>query len=263
MRTLIAITAIVLASAFSPVHAQAAWPNKPITLVVPFPPGGGTDAFARPLSVQLSKQLGRQVIIDNRGGAGGTVGASIAAKAAPDGYTFFIGAVHHTIAPGFYKLDYNLETDFAPLTIIANPPQVIVVNPNRVKAENFQDFLSYARKNPGKLNFGSAGNGYFASPRWGIVQDSKQDVHHSHSIPGRWPCAERLDRRQCRHDVRRHGFIGAAHSIGPDSAARAGGAEALTGVSEFADHGRSRLSRLRCLDLVRNLGHQGHTEGNP
>lgn len=158
MRILIAISAIVLASAFSPVHAQA-WPNKPITLIVPFPPGGGTDAFARPLSVQLSKQLGRQVIIDNRGGAGGTVGASIAAKAAPDGYTFFIGAVHHAIAPSFYKLDYNIETDLVPLTIIANPPQVIVVNPNRVKAENFKDFLAYVRSNPGKLNYASAGNG--------------------------------------------------------------------------------------------------------
>jgi tripartite-type tricarboxylate transporter receptor subunit TctC len=158
MRILIAITAIVLASAFSPVHAQA-WPNKPITLIVPFPPGGGTDAFARPLSVILSKQLGRQVIIDNRGGAGGTVGASIAAKAAPDGYTFFIGAVHHAIAPSFYKLDYNIETDLVPLTIIANPPQVIVVNPTRVKAENFKDFLAYVRSNPGKLNYASAGNG--------------------------------------------------------------------------------------------------------
>ena len=157
-RILIAISAIVLAGAFSPVHAQA-WPNKPITLIVPFPPGGGTDAFARPLSVILSKQLGRQVIIDNRGGAGGTVGASIAAKAAPDGYTFFIGAVHHAIAPSFYKLDYNIETDLVPLTIIANPPQVIVVNPSRVKAENFKDFLASLRDTPGKLNYASAGNG--------------------------------------------------------------------------------------------------------
>ena len=157
-RILIAISAIVLAGAFSPVHAQA-WPNKPITLIVPFPPGGGTDAFARPLSVILSKQLGRQVIIDNRGGAGGTVGAAIAAKAAPDGYTFFIGAVHHAIAPSFYKLDYNIETDLVPLTIIANPPQVIVVNPSRIKAENFKDFLAYVRSNPGKLNYASAGNG--------------------------------------------------------------------------------------------------------
>ena len=158
MRVFIAILAALLATAISPVHAQT-WPNKPITLVVPFPPGGGTDAFARPLSVHLSKQLGRQVIIDNRGGAGGTVGASIAAKAAPDGYTFFIGAVHHAIAPGFYKLDYNIETDLVPLTIIANPPQVIVVNPSRVKAENFKDFLTYVRNNPGKLNYASAGNG--------------------------------------------------------------------------------------------------------
>jgi tripartite-type tricarboxylate transporter receptor subunit TctC len=145
----------------SPLSAQAqAWPNKPVTLVVPFPPGGGTDAFARPLSAQLTKQLGRQVIIDNRGGAGGTVGASFAAKAAPDGYTFFIGAVHHAIAPSFYpKLDYDIERDLIPMTTIANPPQVIVVSPSRVKAANFGEFLNFARANPGKLNFGSAGNG--------------------------------------------------------------------------------------------------------
>ncbi len=159
MKVFFAIVMALLATATSPAHAQA-WPNKPITLVVPFPPGGGTDAFARPLSVQLSKQLGRPVIIDNRGGAGGTVGASIAAKQPPDGYTFFIGAVHHTIAPSFYpKLDYNIETDLVPLTIIANPPQVIVVNPARIKADNFKDFLDYVRKNPGKLNYASAGNG--------------------------------------------------------------------------------------------------------
>lgn len=159
MRLLFAIAVALLGAVTAPVHAQA-WPNKPVTLIVPFPPGGGTDAFARPLSVQLSKQLGRPVIIDNRGGAGGTVGASIAAKAAPDGYTFFIGAVHHAIAPSFYpKLDYNIETDLVPLTVIANPPQVIVVNPTRVKPDNFKDFLDYVRKNPGKLNYASAGNG--------------------------------------------------------------------------------------------------------
>jgi tripartite-type tricarboxylate transporter receptor subunit TctC len=159
MKVFLAVLTALLAAVTSPAHAQA-WPNKPITLVVPFPPGGGTDAFARPLSVQLAKQLGRPVVIDNRGGAGGTVGASIAAKAAPDGYTFFIGAVHHAIAPSFYpKLDYNIETDLVPLTIIANPPQVVVVNPTRVKADNFKDFLDFVRKNPGKLNYASAGNG--------------------------------------------------------------------------------------------------------
>ena len=146
--------------AAAPAHAQN-WPTKPITLIVPFPPGGGTDAFARPLSVQLSKQLGRQVIIDNRGGAGGTVGASIAAKAAPDGYTFFVGAVHHAIAPSFYpNLTYNIETDLVPLTVIAYPPQVIVINPARVKADDFKCIHGSAqRQNPGKLNYASAGNG--------------------------------------------------------------------------------------------------------
>lgn len=140
--------------------AQSAWPAKPITLVVPFPPGGGTDAFARPLAAQLTKQLGRQVIIDNKGGAGGTVGASFAAKQAADGYTYFIGAVHHAIAPSFYpKLDYNIETDLVPMTTIANPPQVVVVNPKRVAATDFKSFLDFARSNPGKLNYASAGNG--------------------------------------------------------------------------------------------------------
>ena len=142
------------------VAAQAGWPVKPVTLVVPFPPGGGTDAFARPLAAHLSKQLGRQVIIDNRGGAGGTVGASIAAKAQPDGYTYLIGAVHHTIAPSFYpKLDYKIETDLVPMTTIANPPQVVVVNPRRVAATDLKSFLDFTRANPGKLNYGSAGSG--------------------------------------------------------------------------------------------------------
>jgi tripartite-type tricarboxylate transporter receptor subunit TctC len=159
-RTLVAgALAVGLAAGWSVASAQA-WPNRPITLVVPFPPGGGTDAFARPLAAQLSKQLGKQVIIDNRGGAGGTVGAAIAAKAPGDGYTFFIGAVHHTIAPSFYpKLDYDIEKDLVPLTTIAYPPQVIVVNPTRVAATDLKGLLDTLGRNPGKLNYGSAGNG--------------------------------------------------------------------------------------------------------
>jgi len=143
----------------TPAHADT-WPSKPVTVIVPFPAGGGTDAFARPLTAQLSKQLGKQFVIDNRGGAGGTVGASLASKAAPDGYTVFIGGAHHAIAPSFYKkLDYDIEKDFIPVTVIAQPPQVVVVNPNRVKANTLQELIAYARANPGKLNYGSAGNG--------------------------------------------------------------------------------------------------------
>ena len=141
-------------------YAQSGWPVKPVTVVVPFPAGGGTDAFARPLSGQFSRLTGKQLIIDNRGGAGGTLGASIAAKAAPDGYTLFMGAVHHAIAPSVYpKLDYDLEKDFVPLALVANVPQVIVVNPKRAQAQDIKGMIDYARKNPAKLNYGSAGAG--------------------------------------------------------------------------------------------------------
>jgi tripartite-type tricarboxylate transporter receptor subunit TctC len=157
-RTVVAAGAAALAvpGAF----AQGAWPAKPVTIVVPFPPGGGTDAFARPLFALMSKNTGKQFIIDNKGGAGGTLGAGLAAKAAPDGYSFFMGAVHHAIAPSVYpKLDYSIESDFIPVGLISSVPQVIVVNPQRVAAKTLPELLDYIRKNPGKLNYGSAGNG--------------------------------------------------------------------------------------------------------
>jgi tripartite-type tricarboxylate transporter receptor subunit TctC len=142
------------------VAAQAGWPNRPVNVVVPFPAGGGTDAFARPLTAILSRNTGKQFLNDNRGGAGGTLGATLASKAAPDGYNFFMGAVHHAIAPAMYpKLEYNLETDFIPVGLISSVPQVIVVNPTRVPVKDLTSFLDYVRKNPGKLNYGSAGNG--------------------------------------------------------------------------------------------------------
>jgi len=162
-RTTLALSLSVLLGALVPsaAHAQpAAWPAKPLTIVVPFPVGGGTDAFARPLSAQLTKQLGQQVIIDNRGGAGGNLGAGIAAKAAPDGYTWFMGAVHHAIAPSIYpKLDYNLATDFVPIAMISSVPQVIVVNPQKITATDMKGLLAHLKANPGKVTYGSAGNG--------------------------------------------------------------------------------------------------------
>jgi tripartite-type tricarboxylate transporter receptor subunit TctC len=159
-RTFAKTTAATLAMYSIAAHAQSAWPNKPVSMVVPFPAGGGTDAFARPLSAQFSKNTGKQLIIDNRGGAGGTVGASVAAKAASDGYNLFMGAVHHTIAPSMYpKLDYDIEKDFTPLVLAAVVPQVLVVNPKKVPVANFKEFLDFVKKNPGKLNYGSAGGG--------------------------------------------------------------------------------------------------------
>lgn len=158
-RDVLRLAAAGLASGALIGHAQSNWPAKPVTLIVPFPAGGGTDAFARPLSAQFSRLTGQQLIIDNRGGAGGTLGAGIAARAQPDGYTLFMGAVHHTIAPSMYpKLDYDLEKDFIPLALVANVPQVLVVNPKKVPGD-FKAFMEQVRQNPGKLNFGSAGSG--------------------------------------------------------------------------------------------------------
>jgi len=159
-RLWLAAAATLLAAAPLGSAWSQTWPTKPVTIVVPFPAGGGTDAFARPLFSVMGKNTGKQFVIDNKGGAGGTVGAGVAARAAPDGYTFFMGAVHHAIAPSMYpKLDYNLETDFVPVGLIASVPQVIVVNPQRVPVADLKGLLDYLRKNPAKLNYGSAGNG--------------------------------------------------------------------------------------------------------
>ena len=140
--------------------AQGAWPNKSVRVINPFPAGGGTDAFLRPVMAKISQSLGQQFVVENLGGAGGTVGAAAAAKAPADGYTLFCGAVHHTIAESLYtRLPYNLERDFVPVTVLAYVPNVVVVHPKYTEINSFADFLAYVRKNPGKMNFGTAGNG--------------------------------------------------------------------------------------------------------
>ena len=160
--------------------ADSNWPTKPVTVVVPFPAGGGTDAFARPLAAQFSKSTGKTLVIDNRGGAGGTLGASIASKAAPDCYTLFMGAVHHAIAPSMYpRLDYDIEKDFIPLALLANVPQVVVVNPKKVSANTMQELIAQIKANPGKMSYASAGAGsshHLAGELFKI--QSKTDIMH-------------------------------------------------------------------------------------
>ena len=153
------LTLAVLALAAGPALGQA-WPQRTIMLIVPFAAGGGTDAFARPLAQQLDTQLGVRVLVENRPGAGGTAGAAAAAKAAPDGYTLFVGATHHAIAPAIYpKLSYNLEKDFVPIGMIARPPHVVVVNPQKVPAKTLAELIAEAQANPDKMTYGHAGLG--------------------------------------------------------------------------------------------------------
>ena len=135
------------------------WPNKPVKMIVPFPPGGGTDTVARPLAAKLSQVLGQQIVIDNRGGAGGTIGASVVAKSVPDGYTVLLYSVHGAVAVSAYKgLAYDLEKDLVPVTTAAIFPDVLVAA-SRVPAKTLPELIAYAKANDGKINCGSAGNG--------------------------------------------------------------------------------------------------------
>ncbi|WP_428660318.1 Bug family tripartite tricarboxylate transporter substrate binding protein [Reyranella sp.] len=158
-------TLVVAAAALSTVggtsaQAQAqSWPTRTIQLIVPFPPGGGSDTFARPFAAKLATQLGQQVVIDNRAGAAGTIGAAMVARAAPDGYTLLFGAVHHTVAANVYRaLPYDIERDLMPITGIAYVPDVLVMSPSLPVAD-LRAFIAYCRANPDKVNYGSSGIG--------------------------------------------------------------------------------------------------------
>ncbi len=151
----LASAAVTLGAA--PAWAQA-WPDKPIRLIVPYPPGGGTDIIARIVQQRLSEALGQSILIENRGGAGGAVGTEAAAKAAPDGYTFLFTLSSHTINPLLYKLNYDVERDFAPVTLIVSVPQLIGTQPG-ADFKSMQELVASARTHPGRLNFASVGNG--------------------------------------------------------------------------------------------------------
>ena len=140
--------------------AQSDYPNKPVRLIIGFPPGGSTDIVGRITALKLSERLGQQVIVDNRGGAGGTIGADIAAKAAPDGYTLTVGTTStHAVAAGAYsKLPYDPVKHFAPISLVAITPYLLVVNP-QVPANTLAELVALARNQPGKLNYASAGSG--------------------------------------------------------------------------------------------------------
>lgn len=141
------------------VSAQT-YPAKPIRLLVPFPAGGATDILARALSQKLGEKLGQPVVVENRPGAGGTIGADAASKAAPDGYTLLLATSStHSIGPAINpKIPYNAETDFTPIAYVASSPNIVLV-PNSSPATTMREFIDYARKNPGRLNYASSGNG--------------------------------------------------------------------------------------------------------
>ena len=157
-RTALQLAALALASVAGAAHAQA-WPSKPVSLVVPFPAGGTTDVLARALAERLSPAIGQPVIVENKPGAGATIGADYVAKAKADGHTLLIGAVHHTIASSVYKkLPYDVQKSFEPVTVIAMVPNVLVVNA-RTPAKNVNELVALIKAKPAEASYGSNGNG--------------------------------------------------------------------------------------------------------
>ena len=159
-RAMFVIATLLATTSLPAIVAAEAWPTKPIRIVLGFPPGGATDILSRDFAAKLSEELKQPVLIENKPGAGGTIGADIAAKAVADGYTLTIGTTsNHAIAVSLYKkLPYDPVKDFAPITMLAVSQNVVVINP-LVPANNIKELVAYAKANPGKLNFGSSGNG--------------------------------------------------------------------------------------------------------
>ena len=159
--TVTALVALAGAATFisTAALAQATFPAKSITMIVPFPPGGPTDLVARVIAQKMSESMGQSVIVDNRGGANGNLGAMLAVRAAADGYTLLYNTSSITLSPALYKsLSYDVRRDLAPVALTAVVPLALVVGPN-VPANTVSEFSAYAKANPGKLSYGSAGNG--------------------------------------------------------------------------------------------------------
>ena len=163
-----------------PGFAQSDYPNRPIKLIVGFAPGGSTDIVGRLIARHLSDRLGQPVVVENRAGAGGTIGADLTAKSAPDGYTLTLATTStHAIAAGAYsKLPYNPVNDFTPISLVAITPYLLVTS-QKTPAQKLEDFVELARKNAGKMNYGSAGNGTATHLSMEMLKDAaKVDMQH-------------------------------------------------------------------------------------
>jgi len=154
------VAAAFLSLAFGGPLAAQDYPNHPIRLIIPFPPGGSNDVVGRLVAKQLSIKLGQQVIVDNRGGAGGVIGTEAAAQATPDGYTLLVVSLAHAVNPSLYKLNYDPIKSFTPISIMATGPNVLVVNPD-LPVHSVKELVALAKEKPGTLDYASAGVGSF------------------------------------------------------------------------------------------------------
>jgi tripartite-type tricarboxylate transporter receptor subunit TctC len=176
MFKMLRLLALLLCSVVVTATAQESYPSRPVRFILPFPPGGGTDILGRLIAERLAASLGQPVVTENRGGAGGNVGAEAAARSSPDGYTIVLCAPSLAISPSLYsKLNYDPVKDFAPVSLVATVPNVMITHPS-VPAQTLQEFIAHARARPGAMNFGSGGNGtsnHLAGELFNIVTGAK------------------------------------------------------------------------------------------
>jgi len=154
------LTALAVLLVLATAAAAQDYPTKPVRLIVAFPPGGSNDVVARIVTTPLSERLGKQVVIDNRGGAGGVLGSEVAAGSPPDGYTLLLVSIAHTVNPWLYKLNYDPIKSFVPVAMLASGPNVMTVHPS-VPVNSVKELIALAKQKPGELNYASAGSGSF------------------------------------------------------------------------------------------------------
>jgi tripartite-type tricarboxylate transporter receptor subunit TctC len=159
-RNSFAVALLAVAALMAPLESTAQpYPSKPVRLIVAFPPGGANDIIARSVAQRLSERLGQQMVVENRPGASGALGAEVAAKSPPDGYTLFVAAINHVVLPSIVtKVPYDIERDFTPVVLLATVPIVVTVHPS-LPAKSIPDLIALAKAKPGALNYASSGNG--------------------------------------------------------------------------------------------------------
>ncbi len=240
----------------------AAYPSRPVKLVVPFPPGGPLDVVGRTIAQKLTEAWGQSVVVDNRPGAGGNIGADLVAKSPPDGYTILMGALStHAVNPSLYaKMPYDAVKDFAPITLVAVTPNVLVVNAS-LPVNSVKELIAYAKANPGKLVVRLGQQRQRRAPRRRAVQGRHRHRHRPRPVQGRRAGDAGAARRRHAVHVRQPRERDAAGQGRQAEGARRHDRRALEARARAADDGRGGAAGLRHLDVVRPPRACRHAEG--
>ena len=237
------LMAVSLLVALAPNALADDYPNRPVRLIIPFPPGGSNDVVGRLVAQQLSVKLGQQVYVDNRGGAGGTIGTEACANAAPDGYTICIISIAHAVNPALYTLKYDPIKSFTPISIFATGPNVLVVNPTS-PIRSVKDLVALAKEKPGSLNYASAGVGSFQHLGAELFKTAGRRRYCARALQRRRTGDARRDRRSREDHVLLAGANHAVHQIRATDRVGNRRRQAQSGSARCADDRRGRRDRL-------------------